>query len=77
MTGSDRWGPRISESGRGPVPIRDSGVGGPRAESWTVPVRFPLAFLFIFLSFFFFVFLFSYFFNNFCKFGSNCFKPTL
>jgi hypothetical protein len=38
------------------------GLAGPRAESWTGPVRFPLTFLFIFLlsSFSFFCFLISF-----------------
>jgi hypothetical protein len=56
---------------RARVPIRDFGVSGPRAERWTGPVRFPLAFLFIFLSFFFFLFLFSYFFPTFCILDPN------
>jgi hypothetical protein len=72
----DEWGPHVSEIRE---KIRDTDSVCLTGHGWLLfwAEGVPEVLLYFYFFFSLFPFLFPYFFDNFCKFGSNCFKPTL
>jgi hypothetical protein len=74
MTGSDRWGPRVSESGRREAYRFGNSLDGPRACFFAGPKVFPEVQFHIFIFFSSFPFLISDLFPNLLQIVSIQFK---